>query len=98
MDLTCRLRCSPLAKTFPHPSPSHKYILVDLLPAFDVLWGLFPAALRRSSREDIVGTRRPRLFFVRFGTGIGTGRVEEGRERSGELLVEDEGEVEVVEY
>ena len=53
-------------------------------------WRFFPApldALRRSSMEDIVGTRLPRDFFVRFGTGTGMGRDVAGRSRLRELAV-----------
>jgi hypothetical protein len=56
-------------------------------------WRFFPApldALRRSSIEDIVGTRLPRDFFVRFGTGTGMGKDVTGRRRRREFAVAEE--------
>jgi len=62
-------------------------------------WRFFPApldALRRSSIEDMVGTRLPRDFFVRFGTGTGIGRDVAGRRRLREFAVAEEAEDRVV--
>lgn len=56
-------------------------------------WRFFPApldALRRSSMEDMVGTRLPRDFFVRFGTGTGMGKDVAGRRRRREDAVAEE--------
>lgn len=54
-------------------------------------------ALRKSSSEDIVGTLLPRDFFVRFGTGTGTGTEGVGRSLRREVAVaEDEEAVDSV--
>src|SRR6266545_546723 len=60
--LTCLFKCSPLAKHLPQPSTSQRYILALRPPAPCRFLPAPLAALRRSSRLDIVGTLRPRDF------------------------------------
>ena len=66
MLLICLLRCSPLAKHFPHPLTSQRYMRA---PSAVSLWP------RPTLVPPRVGTLRPLDFFVRFGTGTGIGRV-----------------------
>lgn len=68
MDRMCRLRCSPRWKHLPQFSTWHTYIRESIAAAPLVLVLLpFPVVVESS----FVGTRRPRLFLVRFGTGTG---------------------------
>lgn len=77
MLLTCLFKCSPRAKHLPHPSTSHRYILL-VFPLFPFF---FPMVVAKSSKEVTVGTLLPRDFFVRWGTGTGTGSELIARER-----------------
>ena len=59
IDRTCRFKCSPRAKHLLHPSTMHRYIR------------MFFCTPPCTMNTGVVGTRRPRDFFVRFGTGTG---------------------------
>lgn len=58
MERVCRLRCSERVKTLRHSSTGHAYALP--LPGL--------------SSVSLVGTGRPRAFFVRLGMATGFGR------------------------
>ena len=68
----CLLRCSPLLKHFPQSSTWHTYpraIFVGVTAADDSSGT--EGGVISPDYEEAVGTRRPRLFFVRLGTGTG---------------------------
>ena len=79
MDRIWRLRCSPRWKHFPQPSTGHIYNLVSF-------WSVVVRL------DSFVGTRRPRLFFVRLGTGVGSVARERGRRGSDSWWSSDVGE------
>ena len=57
----CLFKCSPRLKHLPQSCTLHTYTLP-----------FFPSTVSPSAGPSpAVGTRRPRLFFVRFGTGTG---------------------------
>ena len=71
--LICRFKCSPLAKHFPHPTISQTKVLGFLhSPSFLSRLELPFRWLSPDRRESTVGTLRPRDFFVKLGTGIGS--------------------------
>ena len=59
IDRTCRFKCSPRAKHLKHPWTVHLYIR------------MFFCTPPCTMNTGAVGRRRPRDFFVRFGTGTG---------------------------
>lgn len=76
---TCRFKCSPRAKHLPHPGTLHVYNRT----AAPLALPRRPLAPSAPCNIPAVGTLRPRLFFVKFGTGTGTGRAVVGRARDG---------------
>ena len=82
----CRLRCSPRWKHFLQLSTLHTYIRTSFVSVSLILLMAVPSWM---------GTLRPRLFFVRLGTGRGSTTRDLGPRRSDgvfgvEAVVEDE--------
>ena len=65
IDRTCRLRCSLLLKHFAHPSTLQMYARAESGGDVGGVEG------EGAGGESTVGTFRPRLCLVRFGTGRG---------------------------
>ena len=69
MERIWRLRCSPRWKHLPQPSTWQMYNRVSFWSVGDRL-------------NSWVGTRRPRLFFVKLGIGVGSVARERGKRGS----------------
>lgn len=73
----CRFRCSPRLKHLPHSSTLHTYTRAAFCTP-----SAFTATGLGVSFTAVVGTLRPRLFFVRLGTGTGGAVLVRGPRRS----------------